>query len=570
MNTSQKEAQVCHAMSSVSSQSQSEMSNDNILWSPPKKSKSSTIRNVVFGRKGFTGNHAADRADKATPRGGDVRLRDQPTNGTIVEEKDITNFNDKGNEFFGKGEYDAALRMYSEALKLLKTKNSTIVMDTAEGETSMPTDMRRLRTARCLVNVGVVHIRRENYEGAIHALQLSSNLSKLVHPDGGQYHRALEVMADAHENIGLVHFKQKNYEDSSIMYNEALNARRKCLELMETKHGKRRHKLKDDERKDKDEWIASTLELAKTLYYMAILRERQGHIAEAVDLCEEALRLRQEVVPNVKQDQSSLNLFTTIGRLYCHETVRRYSDALDYFNEVHRVKCEVAGKDHLNVVPSLNSLAFIYKELGEYNKCVVISDRAIGIATNGRGLNKEACLAYTNKGDALKILKDYDGAISSYETALRLQAKCLERKDMLNAEVHEKLADAYLLSTDFESAIDSLERAISIKRLSLSPDDLELARSYSKLGDYYEKNREHSIGIKCHTKALRVFKHHDEKKMAATEHNKIASIMKESGENDKAMEHYMAALWHSREASLPSHDPIVADTIKNLASFQKS
>jgi hypothetical protein len=103
----------------------------------------------------------------------------------------------------------------------------------------------------------------------------------------------------------------------------------------------------------------------------------------------------------------------------------------------------------------------------------------------------------------------------------------------------------------------------------LGPDDMEIARLYSTLGDYYEKNREHSVGIKCHTRALRVFKHHDNKEMAATEHNKIASILKLSGESDKAMEHYMASLWHSREARLPSTDPIVADTIKNLAIFQK-
>lgn len=57
--------------------------------------------------------------------------------------------------------------------------------------------------------------------------------------------------------------------------------------------------------------------------------------------------------------------------------------------------------------------------------------------------------------------------------------------------------------------------------------------------------------------------------MAAAEHNKIAGLLKRSGEPNKAMEHYMAALWHSREARLPSTDPIVADTIKHVASFQK-
>ena len=134
-----------------------------------------------------------------------------------------------------------------------------------------------------------------------------------------------------------------------------------------------------------------------------------------------------------------------------------------------------------------------------------------------------------------------------------------------------------------------MERCIALKRHVLGPDNEEVARSYSKLGEYYHKAGEHTNGIKCHTRALRIFKHirntkinpiandTDEQHPAmvsttqiAVEHNRIATILQSSGETNKAMEHYMASLWHSREARLPSTDPIVADTIKNVAGFQKS
>mmetsp|Transcript_5606 Transcript_5606/g.12747 ORF Transcript_5606/g.12747 Transcript_5606/m.12747 type:complete len:446 (+) Transcript_5606:567-1904(+) len=441
---------------------------------------------------------------------------------------------------------------------------------TGDGDECMPAAMKRFRTARCLVNVGAVHIRRDNFEDAISALELSMRQSKLVNSSSSHYSRACEVMADALENIGLVLFKQKNYEKSSIMYTEALEARRKCLDLMETKHNKRRlTRSKEEVATYKEERNACMLEQSVTLFYMTLLRERQGNIEEAAERCEDAISIRREAIPNSKQDPNSLNLFSTLGRLYCHADVKRYKDALGYFHEVHQMKCEVVGRDHLDVVPSLNSIAFICNELGDYKNCIVISDRAIDIATNGRGLNKETCIAYANKGDAHKRLQDYDLAITSYETALKTQAKCLEANDEMNAVVHEKLAEAYLHSRDFEKAISSSEKSISIKRTSLGPDSEELARAYSKLGAYHGKGGDYANAIKCHTRALRVFKHHDNKEMAATEHNKIASILKSAGETNKAMEHYMAALWHSREARLPSTDPIVADTIKNVASFQK-
>jgi len=529
------------------------------------QSRAKSMRKIFTSKRiGFA--HNADRGDTASRRGG-TQGRDPPP-GSFVEEREISSFNDKGNEFFGRGDYDAALRMYSEALKMLK--HPTIMMDTEDGgEDIMPTAMRRFRTARCLVNVGAVHIRRDSFEDAMTSLELSMRQSKLVNSNSSHYHRACEVSADALENIGLVLFKQKNYEQSSTMYTEALAARRQCLELMESKQNKKRSsKSKQEARKYKDERNASLLELSVTLFYMSLLRERQGDAEEAACRCEEAISIRREVIPNSKQDPNSLNLFSTIGRLYCNENVMRYKEALGYFHEVHRMKCEIVGRDSLDVVPSLNSIAFIYNELEDYQKSIAISDRAIDIATNGRGLNKESCVAYANKGDAHKKLSDYDTAISSYETALKTQAKCLDKNDTMNVEVNEKLAEAHLLAKDMDSAIASLEQSIALKRTALGPDNVVLARSYSKLGDYYYAGREHANGIKCHTRALRIFKHHDDKEMAATEHNKIASILKSSGENNKAMEHYMAALWHSREARLPSTNPIVADTIKNVASFQ--
>lgn len=548
--------------------SQSEISKDASTSTTSSKSKS--LRKLFSSKRIGFANSNSDRTDSATHRGGASHsARDPPAAaGPAVEEKEISNFNDKGNEFFRVGEFDAALRMYSEALKLLK--NPTIIMDTGSGgDAYMPAAMRRFRTARCLVNVGAVHIRRDNFEGAMSALELSMRQSKLVNSSSSHYHRACEVMADALENIGLVLFKQKDYDKSSIMYTETLEARRKCLDLMETKHNKRRlSRSKEEVAKYKDEKNACMLEQSVTLFYMSLLRERQGNIEEAAERCEEAISIRRQSIPNSKQDPNSLNLFSAMGRLYCHDDLKRYQDALGYFHEVHRMKCEVAGRDHLDVVPSLNSIAFIYNELEDYKKCIVISDRAIDVATNGRGLNKETCIAYANKGDAHKKLQDYDKAIISYEMALKTQAKCLEANDEMNAVVHEKLAEAYLQSLDFEKAIAALEKSNSIKRASQGADSDEVARAYSKLGSYHEKGGEHANAVKCHTRALRIFKHHDNKELAATEHYKIAGILKSTGETNKAMEHYMAALWHSREARLPSTDPIVADTIKNVASFQ--
>jgi hypothetical protein len=78
-----------------------------------------------------------------------------------------------------------------------------------------------------------------------------------------------------------------------------------------------------------EERYAALLELAVTLFYTALLREKQDRIAEAVVCCEETLRARREVVPDARDDPVSFHLFATIGRLHAtvaHVFLKEISD----------------------------------------------------------------------------------------------------------------------------------------------------------------------------------------------------------------------------------------------------
>lgn len=259
-----------------------------------------------------------------------------------------------------------------------------------------------------------------------------------------------------------------------------------------------------------------------------------------------------------------------MGRLYCHETVQRYEDALEYFYEVRRMKSQIYGSMHVEVASSLNNIAYIYLQLGEFEKCLSISENSIEIAGNGREVNQEVCVAWTHKADAQERMGRYSDAVSSYEKVLQLQSDLKGEDDIANGTIYKKIADIYLASNDVKRAIASLERAIIVERDAHGEDCIDLARTYSKLGECYEMRENYPNAIKCHTKALRIFKYNEDKEGAAVEHNKLGGILKISGDNSKSMEHYMASLWHAREAKLPSTNPIVADTIRNVASFQAS
>lgn len=266
-------------------------SNDAQLQSTSPQKKPKSFRKLLSKKLGIS-KHAS-RVDASTSRDSTGSHREQPLETEeerdmpAVEEREISALNDKGNDFFGKGEFDAALRMYSEALKLLKNPRITMEMELgSEEEEDLSKGMRRFRTARLLVNIGAVHIRRENYDEAISVLEMSMRSTKLVSVESSYYYRSCEVMADALENIGLVFYKLKNYEESSTRYGDALIARRKCIELLTEKFKKQKGpKSNEALMKHRQEVSACKIELANTLFYVALLRERQGKIDEAIMRC---------------------------------------------------------------------------------------------------------------------------------------------------------------------------------------------------------------------------------------------------------------------------------------------
>ena len=293
------------------------------------------------------------------------------------------------------------------------------------------------------------------------------------------------------------------------------------------------------------------------------------YITHIVLFCqEESILLQKEVYTQFKSNPSNINLLTTMGRLYCHESVQRYEDALEHFYEVRRMKSEIYGSMNLEVASALNNIAYIYLQLDEFDKSLSISKNSIDIAYNGGRTNKEMCVAWTHKANAQEKLGRYSDAIATYEKVLNLQPTLAGFDAMENAAIYKKIANVYLSSDDVKNAISNLEKAILVERDTLGEDSKDLAKSYRKLGECYGIRGNLASSVKCHTKALRIFKHTDDKEGAAVEHNKLGAILQLAGNNNKSMEHYMASLWHAREAKLPSTNPVVADTIRNVASFQ--
>jgi tetratricopeptide (TPR) repeat protein len=500
----------------------------------------------------------------------DEQCRDSPDRDEkkviTAEEKEVSLLNDKGNEFFVRGEFNGALRMYSEALKLLKNP----VVESEVGMMDM--GMRRFHIARLLVNIGAVHIRRECYEDAISSLELSIRSSKLIPEKSVHYYRSLEVLSDALENLGLVYYKEKDLDLSLVMYNDALDARRACLDTLEKKWKSRLMKSKDEVQKIKEERFVCKMELASTLQQIALLEERQGNIAKAIERCEEAVAIRKEFSPDdTTVDETSLTLLSTLGRLYSHRSVGWFKEALNNFQKVYVFKSKLHdGEDHIDIVPSLNNIAYVHGELGDYRQCLKLSNRAIDICTTGRGISKESVAAYTNKGYALFNMGENPEALAAYKLALDILCKCSSKDDLMGANLHQKMAEVYMDMGHVDDAITSLENLIEAKTEVLGGESKELAVAFRKLGDCYEMANELTLCIKCHTRSLRIYKHHNDKEGAARQHNKIAGIHKKKGNREKSIDHYMAALWHSREAKLPSTDPTVADTIKNVAAYQNS
>ena len=167
---------------------------------------------------------------------------------------------------------------------------------------------------------------------------------------------------------------------------------------------------------------------------------------------------------------------------------------------------KILGLDHPVVATSLNNLALLFKDTGDYAGARPLLERALAIREKALGPNHPYVASSLNSLALLfKDTGDYAGARPLYERALAIWEKALGPDHADVAIGLNNLAMLLRQTGDSAGARPLLERALAIHEKALGPNHPNVASSLNNLGGLLEDTGDYAGARPLCERALAIF-----------------------------------------------------------------
>ncbi len=244
--------------------------------------------------------------------------------------------------YYLKGEYDTALDIYNQALKIAKSLDD------------------QLRVAYTLHNIAIIY--REKGEDDV-AMDLYNRSLEIKRSLGDQ----LGIAHTLHE-IAMIHQERGDYDTALDMYNQSLEIKKSLGDRQEIAYTLHNIAMIHQKKGDYDtalDLYNQSLEITKSfddrgisypLHNIAMIHQEKGDYDTALDMYNQSLEIERKL-----GDQRGIAITTTeIGRLFL--ATGRYKEALQNF----MTAAEIFEKlDSPNTIIALNYIDAMKQELGE-------------------------------------------------------------------------------------------------------------------------------------------------------------------------------------------------------------
>lgn len=568
----------------------------------PNDENQSGFGNVVEYGRG-SGNSRED-ASRSRPTGSLANAGNNSNNNVVPPEEDrVVHLTSIGNDHFARGEYDAALRLYDEVLRLASGHDSNSYHSGSTGGSGSSwnsvTKKNRSIIARIMINIGAVHIQRNDLDKAIHVLQKAFRQAEALSASASHAHsqhgldifagseddirfKADSITADILQNIGLVNLRQGKYDRALSTYKEALTMRRKCIGYL--REQERYHTVA------KESMDECKLELADVLNSIGLINQKLEVHTAAIQAFREALELRRAALSDPSH-QLITAVLSSLGHAYLNMD-DKYEDALKCMEDVLKIRKEKLGPWHIDIADALNGVAIARLRLGRLDESLSASLEAVGIAgantsnNKSNNNNKERGTGFSEDADSLKLatamnnlglvyekMERIDDALLSFKEALKIRLEILGEDHLTVASCVHNMANLYCEKGEYDEAMVAFKQSLRSKEMIYGRYHPSIATTLGSIGTCHMWKGEYTRAIRYHTKAITIW----EKVLGTTSHPNIADslnncgvALKRKGEYTEAMENFTSALRMYREAGVkPDHAGVVS-VIRNIADFEHS
>ena len=187
------------------------------------------------------------------------------------------------------------------------------------------------------------------------------------------------------------------------------------------------------------------------------------------------------------------------------ETYGLYRDAEQIFLRQIRLAEECYGLGHVNTASSHNCVTRVYRRLGDFQKALEHSQKALFIDKKAFGKNNvDLAFDYNSIGGVYWEKGDYKKALKYYKKALEIHERVLGQENPITAIDYNDIGTAYTHLQDLTQASKYLYKALEVRESIFGENHPITGVTYSNIGIVYRMLGDYNHALMYYVKALEI------------------------------------------------------------------
>lgn len=224
--------------------------------------------------------------------------------------------------------------------------------------------------------------------------------------------------------------------------------------------------------------LSSRLQL-QLLALKGLTLRKVNKISEAIETYTKALELKDEL----KMDALTAQIYLNLGQMY--NAQQRYIKTVEYLENFLEIGKVVYGEDAYELVPTYNTMGFVYSHFGYFDKSFEYYENARRIYPQHRSKDNRYVAILQNTGIAYNDIGDYEKAIGLYQEGLRVLDTLPKKGGVQRADLMNNIGVCLQNRGEAEEAFDHHQQSLDIRKELLPTPHYKIAMSYINLGYYY-------------------------------------------------------------------------------------
>lgn len=475
------------------------------------------------------------------------------------------------------------------------------------------------RIADTLHNRGALYSLEGNYENAEFclnkALEIYRNLSNEEHPNivrilnsiglnyakKGLYQEAKKYLQEAltlgeknpglrleqaqtRNNLGLLYVEQESYQEAKIFFLEALDISQDILPsehifILSIYNSLASVYTYLEDYPEANNYFekalaiqelsrANKIDVAKMLNNFAVLQLKKSRYQEAKSYFIQALDIYNQVL-GINKHPDTITIIYNLGVIHQEEGLYREAE-YNYLTALNRGK-ELLEKEHTQNIKTLNSLAQLYLELGQYDLAKKYFESALKITDNNFQTEEKLSL----KASLLGGMGSLYLSQGNYKEAESLNLRALKIKKEFWKKDHSEIALNLnnLAVLKQEQGLDKkaqllFQESLEMRKRLLPPNHPDIAQSIKNLAVTYSAQNNYKEAELLFKKALEI-----EENIWEKQHPRIATTLSSLGllfldiERYEEAELYLEKSLEIRQNYLGENHLDIANSFNNLAAL---